>query len=91
MSDPLVFLVTVALVVWQPRSLKPAWTALGGAALALLLGAVRPADMPAVWHATWNATLTLVGLIVMSLLLDEAGFFRWAALHLARRGRGRGP
>ncbi|WP_102125980.1 arsenical efflux pump membrane protein ArsB [Deinococcus planocerae] len=90
MSALLVFLVTVALVVWQPRGLKPAWAALGGAAAALLLGVVRPADVGVVWHATWNATLTLVGLIVMSLLLDGAGFFRWAALHLARWGRGRG-
>lgn len=91
MSALLVFLVTVALVVWQPRGLKPAWAALGGAAAALLLGVVRPADVGVVWHATWNATLTLVGLIVMSLLLDGAGFFRWAALHLARWGRGRDP
>lgn len=86
----LVFLGTVLLVVWQPRGLKAAWGAALGAALALLVGAVHLADLPTVWHATWNATLTLIGLIVMSLLLDEAGFFRWAALHLARWGRGHG-
>ncbi len=86
----LIFAVTVALVVWQPRRLDPAWSALGGALVALLVGAVHWRDLPVVWHATWNATLTLVGLIVISLVLDGAGFFRWLALVVARWGRGRG-
>ncbi|WP_027483320.1 arsenical efflux pump membrane protein ArsB [Deinococcus pimensis] len=86
----LILAVTVALVVLQPRRLPPAlWAALGAVA-ALLLGVVRPADLGVVWHATWNATFTLVGLIAASLLLDEAGFFRWLALHVTRLGGGSG-
>lgn len=85
-----VFVLTVTLVIWQPRGLGTGRAALIGAALALALGVVRFADVPAVWSATWNATATLVGLIVISLLLDEAGFFRWGALHVGRWGRGSG-
>ena len=85
-----IFLATLVLVVWQPRGLGIGWSALGGAVFALLTGVVGWADVPVVWHIVWDATFTFVALIVISLLLDEAGFFQWAALHVARWGRGHG-
>ena len=86
----LVFLLTIVLVIWQPRGLGIGWSATLGAALALLFGVVHLADIAAVWHIVWNATTTFIAIIVTSLLLDEAGFFEWSALHVARWGRGRG-
>jgi arsenical pump membrane protein len=65
-------------------------SAAAGAAVALLAGVITPADIPVVWHIVWNATGTFVALIVISLLLDKAGLFEWAALHVARWGGGRG-
>ncbi|MGZ0701732.1 arsenic transporter [Pseudomonas piscis] len=85
-----IFLLTIILVIWQPAGLGVGWSALGGALLALLCGTVQLADIPVVWQIIWNATGTFVALIIISLLLDEAGFFAWAALHVARWGRGRG-
>ena len=61
-----------------------------GATLALLFGVVQLADIPTVWQIVWNATATFIAIIIISLLLDEAGFFEWAALHVARWGGGRG-
>ncbi|MNL02316.1 Arsenical pump membrane protein [compost metagenome] len=58
--------------------------------LALIFGVVHLSDIPLVWQIIWNATGTFVALIIISLLLDEAGFFAWAALHVARWGKGSG-
>ncbi len=89
-SAALVFLATITLVIWQPRGLGIGWSAMGGAVVALLLGVVSFGDVPAVWHIVWNATATFVAIIITSLLLDRAGLFEWAALHVARWGRGNG-
>jgi arsenical pump membrane protein len=85
-----IFLFTITLVIWQPKGLGVGWSATLGAILALLSGVVHLSDIPEVWHIIWNATGTFIALIIISLLLDEAGFFAWAALHVARWGKGNG-
>ncbi|TCS60841.1 arsenic transporter [Varunaivibrio sulfuroxidans] len=86
----LIFLATIVLVIWQPRGLGIGWSAMLGAVVALLSGVVHFGDISVVWQIVWNATATFIAIIIISLLLDEAGFFEWAALHVARWGGGKG-
>lgn len=94
MTAALIFLFTLGLVLWQPRwrgfSLGIGWSASLGALLALAFGVVQWGDIPVVWAIVWNATFTFIALIIISLLLDEAGFFTYLALQVARAADGKG-
>ncbi|MCC3344418.1 arsenic transporter [Psychrobacter sanguinis] len=79
-----IFIVTLILVIWQPRGLGIGVSATLGAVLALIADVISLDDIPVVWDIVWNATFAFIAIIIISLLLDQAGFFEWIALHVAR-------
>lgn len=85
-----VFLATLVLVIWQPRGLQIGTATVGGAIVALILGVVTFDDVFTVTSIVWDATLAFIGIILLSMVLDEIGFFEWAALKMARLSGGNG-
>ncbi|HHV9910069.1 TPA: ArsB/NhaD family transporter, partial [Escherichia coli] len=45
-----IFVLTIVLVIWQPKGLGIGWSATLGAVLALISGVVHFGDIPVVWN-----------------------------------------
>lgn len=57
--------------------------------MALALGILDLNDVSEVWRIVWDATFTFIGLIIISSVLDESGFFEVAAQKMASLARGK--
>jgi arsenical pump membrane protein len=83
-----VFTLTLFLLLRKPLGLQEAWATIIGAALMLVLGLTTFDQSIASITESGNVLLFLLALMLLSALLDRAGFFEWAAILAAKSAAG---
>jgi len=85
-----IFAITLVLVLKRPRNIGIGYVAIAGALVSLAFGTIDLESVLVVWDIVWNATFTFIAIILISILFDEAGVFKYTALKIARFARGNG-
>lgn len=71
-----IFLLTLFCIFVRPFGLRIWIYTSIGAALCLVLSGVDSKDLETIFSLTWDSSLTLIALIILSYSLEELGFFR---------------
>lgn len=86
-----IFTLAIALVMTRPRPLNEATAAALGAVVMIIIGLVSPAQAWEVLQANANVLLFFLGLMLISIVADQAGFFEWCAFKAVKLAHGKGP
>ncbi|MET3698804.1 arsenite efflux membrane protein ArsB [Bacillus oleivorans] len=85
-----VFLATVLLITWKPRGLNETIPSSISAFILVLFGIVSLGDILAIFNIVSGASITILSTIVMTIVLESIGFFRWVAVNLINKAKGSG-
>lgn len=86
----IIFLLTVFFLLWRPRGINECIPTAIGAFCIYFLGVVSLTDIHKIFGAVTGASITIISTIVMSIVLESVGFFRWAAFSLVAKSQGSG-
>lgn len=84
------FLLMVLFLIWRPRGINEAIPPTISAIFIFLAGIVPLSDIFEILGIVSGASITILSTIVMSIVLESIGFFRWAAYNLVNRANGSG-
>jgi arsenical pump membrane protein len=85
-----IFALAVLFLIWRPGGINESVPTSIGAALLIAAGIVGLADLMQVAQTVSGAALTILSTIVMSIILDNIGYFRWVANNLIAYSKGSG-
>ncbi|SDG37173.1 arsenite efflux membrane protein ArsB [Fontibacillus panacisegetis] len=85
-----IFAITVIMMLWRPRGVNEWIPTAVSAVCVFLIGIVPLTDVLSIGGIVSGAAITILSTIVMSIVLESIGFFRWAAINLAIKANGSG-
>ena len=85
-----VFALTIILMLWRPRGINEIVPTSIGAAVVLMTGIVSWGDVLGILNVVSGPSLTILSTIMMTIVLESIGLFRWIAINIVNRSRGSG-
>lgn len=75
----LIFIISIVLMLWRPKGMNEAIPITIGAAIIILIGYVTFEDLLSILSIVSGPSLTILSTLMMSVVLESIGFFRWIA------------
>jgi len=85
-----IFIGTLYLMIRRPRGISLGLAAGIGATASLIFGTITLSDAIDAFYDIWDAALAFIGIVTLSVTLDAMGFFKWAAVKVAKMAGGSG-
>lgn len=93
-SDLLLMVITfftvITIMLWRPFGINETIPTSVGALIVLIAGIVPLSDIKNIFQIVSGASLTILSTIIMSIVLDSIGFFKWIASNIIIRSKGSG-
>ena len=86
----IIFIAALAMVIAKPRGIDIGYSSLIWALVTIILGLITLEQVVEVLDIVWNATLTFVSVVIISLIFDESGVFHHLAIKLMKLSKGSG-
>jgi arsenical pump membrane protein len=86
----LAFFLTMLMIFIRPKNMNEAIPATIGAIVVLLSGSVSISDLLDISSKVTGAAVTIIATIVMALILESFGFFKWTAALMLKVSKGSG-
>ncbi len=81
---------TLIGILWRPRGISEAWIAAAGGLAMVVIGPLPIGDLPPLLRSTADVLLFLTGMMLLTVLVEQAGVFDVLAEGCARLARGSG-
>ncbi|MET1014353.1 MAG: arsenic transporter [Paenisporosarcina sp.] len=85
-----IFALTTLCILWRPQGINEAIPAISGAILLFIAGIVPLHDIVYIFKLVSGPSITIISTIIMCIVLESIGVFRWAALNVVKRAKGSG-
>lgn len=86
----LIFSLSIAVMLWRPKGINETIPIVIGATMIVLLGYVSMEDLKNILSIVSGPSLTILSTIMMSIVLESIGFFKWIAHNIIIKSKNSG-